>query len=121
VVSYADEAKSRLLGVSRELLRSRGAVSDEVAAEMAKGAWRTSGSDIALAVTGIAGPDGGTAAKPVGTVHIALADAASCMVSRHLFMGSREDIRALTVFAALDRLRRHLALPASGATSAPRR
>jgi nicotinamide-nucleotide amidase len=109
------------LGVSRELLRSRGAVSDEVAAEMAKGARRTSGSDIALAVTGIAGPDGGTAAKPVGTVHIALADAASCMVSRHLFRGSREDIRALTVFAALDRLRRHLALPASGATSAPRR
>jgi nicotinamide-nucleotide amidase len=121
VVSYADDAKSRLLGVSRELLRSRGAVSDEVAAEMAKGARRASGSDIALAVTGIAGPEGGTPAKPVGTVHIALADAASCTVSRHLFRGSREDIRALTVFAALDRLRRHLTPPVSAATFAPRR
>jgi nicotinamide-nucleotide amidase len=108
VVTYADGAKSALLGVPRELIRSRGAVSSEVAAEMAKGARRAAGSSLALAITGIAGPDGGTAAKPVGTVFIALAHGGGCQASRHLFRGDRRDIRALSAFTALDILRRHL-------------
>jgi nicotinamide-nucleotide amidase len=108
MVTYADSAKTNLLGVSRELIRSRGAVSSEVAAEMARGARKAAGSTLALAVTGIAGPDGGTAAKPVGTVFIALAHSEGCQTTRHYFRGSREEIRSITAFTALDILRRHL-------------
>jgi nicotinamide-nucleotide amidase len=108
VVTYADSAKTALLGVSRELLRSRGAVSNEAAIEMARGARRAAGSSIALAVTGIAGPDGGTPAKPVGTVFIALAHDGGCQATRHEFRGSRTEIRTITAFSALDILRRHL-------------
>ena len=108
IVTYSNAAKSRLLGVSAELLASFGAVSPECAAAMAKGVRLASGSDLGLAVTGIAGPDGGCEEKPVGTVFISLAAADGCWTKRFQFNGSRDEIRILTSWTALDWLRRYL-------------
>ena len=113
-VTYSNEAKSRMLGVPAELIERHGAVSAEVARAMAAGARRAAGSDLALSVTGIAGPDGGTPEKPVGTVYLALADASSCLVKRYNFQGDRDVVRSVTCFTALDWLRKHL-LAATGA------
>lgn len=107
-VTYSNEAKSRMLGVPAELIEAKGAVSQEVAAAMATGARTASGADLAISVTGIAGPDGGSEEKPVGTVFIALADAQGCQVQQHQFPGDRERVRSITCFSALDLLRRHL-------------
>ena len=73
-VTYANEAKSGMIGVDRDLIRAHGAVSEPVARAMAEGARKTSGAAVAIAVTGIAGPGGGTEGKPVGLVHFAYAD-----------------------------------------------
>lgn len=107
-VTYSNEAKSRMLEVPAELIERHGAVSAEVALAMATGARRGAGSDLALSVTGIAGPDGGTPEKPVGTVYIALADASSCIVERYNFQGDRDVVRSITCFTALDWLRKYL-------------
>lgn len=107
-VTYADAAKVRSLGVPQELLTVHGAVSRETAVAMAEGIRERSGSDLALAVTGIAGPGGGSVEKPVGLVYIALASAAGCEVRECRFSGSREEIRILTAGTALNMLRRHL-------------
>ena len=107
-VTYADAAKIRVLGVSPALLAEHGAVSSEMAVAMATGMRNNSGSDIALAVTGIAGPGGGSAEKPVGTVFIALATAAGCRAQGYRFSGSRDEVRNITAFTAMDWLRRHL-------------
>jgi PncC family amidohydrolase len=107
-VTYADAAKVRALGVAPELLAAHGAVSGETAVAMAEGIRERSGSDLALAVTGIAGPGGGSAGKPVGLVYISLATAAGCEVRECRFSGSREDIRVRTAGIALDMLRKHL-------------
>ena len=114
VVTYSNAAKSRLLGVSAELLDNFGAVSLECAAAMAEGVRLASGSDLGLAVTGIAGPDGGSDEKPVGTVFISLAAGKGCRTRRFCFNGSRDEIRTLTVWSALDWLRRYL-LDSNGA------
>ena len=111
VVTYTNAAKTRYLEVPPMLLEERGAVSGEVAMAMAKGMRRVSGSDIALAVTGIAGPDGGTSEKPVGTVFIALANRAGCHAKRYSFIGDREEIRTITALTAMDWLRRQLLSP----------
>ena len=108
VVTYSNEAKMRLLGVSAVLLNSCGAVSSECAAAMATGVRRASGSDIGLAVTGIAGPDGGSEDKPVGTVFISLSAPEECLTKRFQFSGGRDEIRAITAWTALDWLRRYL-------------
>ncbi len=108
IVTYSNAAKSRLLGVSAELLASFGAVNSECASAMAKGVRLASGSDLGLAVTGIAGPDGGCEEKPVGTVFISLAAADGCWTKRFQFSGSRDEIRTLTSWTALDWLRRYL-------------
>lgn len=100
VVTYANSSKERVLGVPKELIAKQGAVSSEVARAMAEGVRTLSGSDIALATTGIAGPEGGTAEKPVGTVYIAIASANGCEVFRHRFDGNRERIREATAEAA---------------------
>ncbi len=107
-VTYSNEAKTRMLQVPAELIASRGAVSAEVASAMASGARRAAGSDLALSVTGIAGPDGGTPEKPVGTVFVALADADGCRVNGYHFLGDRAAVRSITCFTALDWLRKHL-------------
>ena len=114
VAAYADEAKSRLLGVPEELLRHHGAVSPECARAMAAGAMACTGVDWALAVTGIAGPEGSTNEKPVGLVYIGLAqkDFADqeklIAVKEWRFAGSRQHIRARASVSALDMLRRAL-------------
>lgn len=108
VATYANEAKIGLLDVPEALLQGKGAVSPEVAMAMAKGVRRLAGSDLAVAVTGIAGPDGGTAEKPVGTVFIALANRAGCTVKGYKFAGDREKIRTITAVTAMDWLRRSL-------------
>ena len=83
VVAYANEAKTNILGVDAELIRRHGAVSEEVARAMAEGARRVAGADYALATTGIAGPTGGTAEKPVGTVWFALATPTETIALKH--------------------------------------
>ncbi|HXE96000.1 MAG TPA: CinA family nicotinamide mononucleotide deamidase-related protein [Dongiaceae bacterium] len=108
VVTYSNEAKMRLLGVPAKLLESSGAVSSRCASAMAKGVRLASGSDLGLAVTGIAGPDGGSEEKPVGTVFISLAAPDGCWTKRFKFGGSRDEIRILTAWTALDWLRRYL-------------
>jgi nicotinamide-nucleotide amidase len=108
-VTYSNEAKTAALGVDPELIRAHGAVSEEVARAMADGARRVAGADYALATTGIAGPGGGTAEKPVGTVYIALAakpDAA--IVKKHAFPTDRETFKDLVALTAMDLLRRRL-------------
>lgn len=108
VVTYSNEAKIRLLGVPAELLNIHGAVSSECASAMAKGIRAASGSDLGLAVTGIAGPDGGSDDKPVGTVFISLAASDCCWTKRFQFKGNRDEVRTLTAWTALDWLRRYL-------------
>lgn len=107
-VTYANSAKERLLGVPPGLLASHGAVSREAAMAMARGVRQLAGSDLGLAITGIAGPDGGSPAKPVGTVYLALAEGRGCRVKEYRFAGSRGDVRAITAYTALDWLRRRL-------------
>jgi len=107
-VTYSDGAKIRLLGVTPQILEEKGAVSSEAAMAMARGMRKQSGSDIALAVTGIAGPSGATPVKPVGTVFIALATSSGCQAKMYRFAGNRGEIRTVTTFMAINWLRRHL-------------
>ena len=102
-VTYTNEAKSQLLGVELAMFDLHGAVSEEVARAMAEGAINNSDAQISIAVTGIAGPSGGSSEKPVGLVHIAAAkDGAETLHERHIFSGDREDVRTKTVSAALE-------------------
>ena len=109
VVAYSNQLKVDLLGVEQSLLDGHGAVSEPVAAAMAEGLRARTGADVCVAITGIAGPDGGTLEKPVGTVVIAvLFDAHPLFVRTHLFPGGREMVRLQSTQAALDRVRRML-------------
>lgn len=104
-VTYANEAKSKLVGVKNETLAKFGAVSEETAREMVHGGLKAAKSDCAIAVTGIAGPDGGNAEKPVGLVYIATAiGSQNLKIEKHIFNGDRSSIRTQTVLAALDQL-----------------
>jgi PncC family amidohydrolase len=104
VIAYSDEAKEKILGVPHETLLRYGAVSEETARAMAEGARRLSASDLALAVTGIAGPTGGTPEKPVGLVYIALAAEEEVRCERHLWNGDRLQNKAQSAEAALEML-----------------
>jgi len=104
-VTYTNQAKEQMLAVSRETLRGNGAVSADVAAEMASGALAASAADVVVAVTGIAGPGGGTMTKPVGLVWFAWAyrgGPAQCR--RFVFDGDREAVRRQSVLVALQGL-----------------
>jgi len=102
LVTYSNGLKERLLGVPALVLETEGAVSDACARAMAEGARRATGASVAVAVTGIAGPGGGSESKPVGLVFLALArEGRATRVQRHLFPGDRAAIRAATVLAAL--------------------
>lgn len=118
VVTYSNRSKELLLEVSPEALRRYGAVSREVAVAMATGARRLLGGDYAVGVTGIAGPSGGTAAKPVGTVHVAVAPPSGVeeeVVHRELVLpGDRQRVRRLSGQWALDMLRRLLLTEGEG-------
>jgi nicotinamide-nucleotide amidase len=105
-VSYANEAKVKILGVNLATLEKFGAVSEETAREMAMGALEVSRADFALSVTGIAGPDGGTAEKPVGTVFIGLATGQGVTAKRFLNRFDRETFKYVTSQQALEMLRR---------------
>ena len=105
LVTYSNAAKSELVGVPAALFDDpeAGAVSEQVARAMAEGALARSGADIAVAITGIAGPGGGTEAKPVGLVHIAAArQGGATLHRRHVFSGRRDEIRMQSVEAALE-------------------
>jgi nicotinamide-nucleotide amidase len=108
-VTYSNEAKSQL-GVPADLIAQHGAVSVHVAREMAAGALKHSKADVAVAVTGIAGPGGGSDAKPVGLVYLAVARrGADPAIERHQFHGDRAAIRQATVERALEMLAEALA------------
>ncbi len=108
VVAYSNRSKTELLGVPADLIEKHGAVSREVAAAMAQGVRERTGADLGLSVTGIAGPGGGSEAKPVGLVYIALASSAGVKVDEHRFLGTRDQVRLRASQAALDMVRRHL-------------
>ena len=108
VVAYSDGLKERLLGVNREIILRSGAVSAETARGMAEGMRRVIPVDYALAVTGIAGPSGGTEAKPVGTVYFGLASPDKTQTYLFRFSGERGQVQVLASQTALDLLRRHL-------------
>ena len=107
-VSYSNRAKNEWLEVPEEIFNGPGAVSEECALAMVRGIRRAAGTDLALAVTGIAGPEGGTPQKPVGTVFIALADVKEAKVTPFIFPGDRERVRFRTSCSALNLLRCHL-------------
>jgi nicotinamide-nucleotide amidase len=105
-VTYANSAKARVLGVDEETIRWHGAVSPEVAEAMARGAKRVAGADIALSLTGVAGPSGGTDSKPVGTVYMAIARADGGIdVQLRRLSGGRERIQVLAAYEALQAVR----------------
>ncbi|HTN89308.1 MAG TPA: CinA family nicotinamide mononucleotide deamidase-related protein [Sorangium sp.] len=105
-VTYANSAKTRLLGVAEDTLRGHGAVSAEVAAEMAQGVRRLCEVDVGISVTGIAGPTGGTATKPVGLCYWAVSHPGGLVVRDRVFSGDREEVQLGAAYAVLDLLRR---------------
>lgn len=108
IVSYSNEMKTAVLGVSEEIIRNYGAVSHKCAREMALGARAVGKADIGLSVTGIAGPDGGSADKPVGTFYVGLSTRDATTSRGFLLPGVREWVKTLAAMQALDLLRRHL-------------
>ncbi len=108
VVAYSNDAKHRLLNVSEATLAAHGAVSEEVAREMAMGGRAAFGADVCVADTGIAGPGGATARKPVGLFYLALATPSGCTVQRFGFRGDREANKDAATEAALNLLREYL-------------
>jgi len=100
-VTYADTAKTALLGVPAEILAAHGAVSAQVARAMALGAMERLGADVAVAVTGVSGPGGGSAAKPVGLTYVAAADSGGVEIRRFVWSGDRSANREATARAAI--------------------
>ena len=108
VISYSNDAKVGLLGVNSKTLKAKGAVSEEVAIQMAAGARTKLGSDIGIGITGIAGPAGGTPTKPVGLVYVAVSSIESSECSRNVFRGSRSSIKDQSARKALEMLGKFL-------------
>jgi PncC family amidohydrolase len=108
VISYSNEAKEHILCVPHQTLVEHGAVSEETALAMARGARHLLDTDIALSVTGIAGPTGGTAEKPVGLVYIGLAAEGVEICEKHIWQGDRSQNKEQSAEAALDLLLRYL-------------
>lgn len=108
VVAYSSDVKRQILGVQQSTLRVHGVVSEQTAQEMAEGVRKLLHADVGIAVTGIAGPSGGTPEKPVGLTYVALAAHKGTWVERHLWNGDRWENRARSAEAALDLLRWYL-------------
>ena len=104
IVAYADDVKRSALGVPREVIAAHGAVSAQVALAMAEGVRRVLGTDLAVAVTGVAGPDGGSEAKPVGLVYVAVAGLGAPDVRRFLWTGDRTANKRSSAEAAMEML-----------------
>lgn len=102
VVSYSNQAKVEILGVDKSTLVVKGSVSKEVALQMAAGARKKLHADIGVGITGIAGPTGGTSAKPVGLVYIAVSSGKTAVCTRNLFKGSRHDVKMHSAAKALE-------------------
>ncbi len=108
IIAYANEVKSAELGVSDGVLAREGAVCDEVAVQMAQEVRRRFRTDVGIAITGIAGPGGGSPGKPIGTVHIAVALGNEHTVERFVFEGDRDRVREMSCDAALGMLKHSL-------------
>ena len=104
-VTYSNAAKSELLGVPAALITAEGAVSEAVARAMAEGARLAARVDLGCAITGVAGPGGGTAEKPVGLVHVAAASATQTLHERCMFRGDRHAVRLASVLKVLEMMR----------------
>jgi nicotinamide-nucleotide amidase len=111
IIAYSNEVKTRELGIAEMVLREHGAVSEAVVREMVRGVTTRFGVEAGIAITGIAGPDGGTAEKPVGTVWIAAALGPEIKSVRRQFLGSRQEVRARSAQAGLDLLRTLIQTP----------
>ena len=108
ITAYSNRIKSAQLGIDSQVIKKHGAVSRKVALSLAEGARRLAKSNVALGITGIAGPAGGTKNKPVGTVYIALSADNSQQVKKHSFLGNRQTIKIRTSQSALDMIRKYL-------------
>ncbi|MBM9603235.1 CinA family nicotinamide mononucleotide deamidase-related protein [Desulfopila inferna] len=108
ITTYANSMKTKFLHVPKKMLNQHGAVSREVAETMAASVRKITGADLSLSITGIAGPEGGSEEKPVGTVYIGMAGSSYCSASRFQFEGSREQIQEITAVMGLDQVRRYL-------------
>jgi PncC family amidohydrolase len=113
VIAYSNEVKMRLLGVPEQVLAEHGAVSAETVTAMAEGVAKLLGADCSVSVSGIAGPGGGSDAKPVGLVYIGIFMDGKTSVFRHKFAGERAAVRNTAAVAALQHLFEHLSVPAS--------
>ena len=107
-VTYANTAKQKLLGVSKETLDKQGAVSEQVVMELAQGALLQSGADYAIAVSGVAGPDGGTKDKPVGTVWVCWHTPTESWAQKLMLSGDRQTVRTAAIKKSLQQLLQHL-------------
>ena len=103
-VTYANSAKHKILGVSSELLDAQGAVSEPVVVQMAEGAVAAAGADFGVAISGIAGPGGGTAEKPVGTVWFCWTGPQGSLTQKHCFLGDRAEVREQAITICLKQL-----------------
>ena len=108
IISYSNQAKCNLLGVSPDTLEQYGAVSEQTAKEMAMGVKEKFRSDIGISVTGIAGPDGGSIEKPVGTVYMGFVFDNEPLAIKYIFKGNRSEIKQQTAETALENIRRYL-------------
>lgn len=108
VIAYSDAVKTKVVGVKRSTLERYGAVSAQTAREMARGVKNKLKTDVGIGITGIAGPAGGTAKKPVGLVYIAVAYGKKTRVERFMFAGGRQKVRRFSVEKALDMIRKTL-------------
>lgn len=104
-VTYANEAKTRILGVREETLKNYGAVSSETVFEMAEGLYKVSKADICVVFSGIAGPDGGTDEKPVGTVYSAICFQGKTTTYKLFFQGTRDEVRMSSCFEMLEKIK----------------
>src|SRR5512147_1857458 len=114
-VTYSDDAKRTMVGVPAEVLAAHGAVSAQTALAMAAGGRDRTGADIGVSVTGIAGPDGGTASKPVGLTYVAVADASGGEVRRFAWTGSRDENKRASARAAMELVLERMVVPADHA------
>ena len=118
-VTYSDDLKRQAVGVPEEVLAAHGAVSAQVALAMASGGRERTAADLAVSVTGIAGPDGGSPSKPVGLTYVAVADGSGAVVRRHVWTGDRPENKRLSAAAALELLLERIEALAAAPDEAP--